>query len=939
MKINRSYTRHTLWIAFAALFAALLLGWSFPSTGDSERSQRIFDLEQKPSTRVTAQSADSDVSVRPTLDEQSVLFADEVTNVIEPEIPEVMQPEPMTRVLQPPLAMNQPIETVGTQKADIAFPSEEVAFFEKRIRPVLVAHCYECHSDKSGVASGGLRVDTRSGLLKGGITGPAVVPENARKSLLLTAIRHTDPDLAMPPEDSGEQLPETVIADFEKWIKMGAQDPRGNDAASVAYDTESAKRWWAFQSVTSPAIPAVKDSSWPRTNIDRFILANLEQQALKPVADAEKSTLLRRVYLDLIGLPPTPEEQDQFLSATDPRAFEHVVDYLLARPQFGERWGRHWLDVARFAETTGRDVNLTMPQAWRYRDYVIGAFNKDLPFDQFIREQIAGDLLRSSGTSDRTSKLIATGFLAVGPKGLNETDPRQFAVELADEQIGTVSQAFLGMTISCARCHDHEFDPITQRDYTALAGIFLSTETHYGTPGGVRGRNASDLIEVPDSAEIVAVGRSMSRGDYAQKKQQLDMISQRLETALRERAPRSRQPGVDNNAMQVSGFDIVRMMTRCQQIESELAAFNPDGSPKPMIMGVSDKPTTAPRSRQSGRMIGGPNTRGRTSSGFETIADSPLFLRGSIDSESDKIPRGLPEFLSGDTDARIPRSSSGRLQLAEWIASEENTLTSRVIVNRIWHWLFGKGLVESVDNFGTTGTLPSNPELLDHLASEFVADGWSIKRLIRRIILSRVYQLGSTYDDANYAIDPDNKLLWKANDRRLDAETIRDSILAASGQLKLEPVTGSLIANAGDGPVGGDRFQAIREEEIVSAGGDSRSLYLPIARNVQPEALAIFDFADPSGVLGARDTTIVPPQSLYMLNGDFVDEQAKTMAIRVMKESDFTSRFSQACRLAYCREPYAEELAAARKLRRNDLITWTMICRALLSSADFLFVD
>ncbi|MCA8986772.1 MAG: PSD1 domain-containing protein [Planctomycetaceae bacterium] len=844
-----------------------------------------------------------------------------------------------TTQASPLLAMHQANAVVIPETTDITFSAEQIAYFEQQIRPVLVKHCYECHSDEAGVASGGLRVDTRSGLLKGGITGPAVVPENPAESLLLRAIRQSDPELSMPPAESGEKLPASIAAKFEQWIKMGAPDPRAGNVENAVYDTEAAKAWWAYQPVSSPPVPDTKNQSWPKTDLDRFILAALEQQGMQPVADAEKSSLLRRIYLDLTGLPPTPAEQERFLSSTDPQAFERLVDDLLSRPQFGERWGRHWLDVARYAETTGRDVNLTMPQAWRYRDYVIHSFNEDVPFDRFILEQIAGDLLKSSDEAERAMNLIATGFLAVGPKGLNETDPRQFAVELADEQIGAVSQAFLGMTISCARCHDHEFDPITQRDYTALAGIFLSTETHYGTPGGVRARNASDLVEIPSTAGLVAIGRIISSDEYAQKKRQLDQVEDRLSAALRARAPRNRQESDGNDAMAMSGFDIVRMMTRAQQLKSELAAFNSDGSPKPLVMAVSDKPVTLPQSARSGRRVGGPNSGSRTSSGFEIIADCPLFLRGSIESESDRVPRGLPEFLSGGDEILIPASSSGRLQLAEWIATPENSLTSRVIVNRVWHWLFGRGLVESVDNFGTSGTPPSNAALLDHLASEFVADGWSVKSLIRRIVLSRVYQLGSTHDPASYALDPDNKLLWRANARRLDAETIRDSILAASGQLQLTPEIGSPIARAGDGPLGGERFQAIREEEIVSVRGNFRSIYLPIARNVQPEALAVFDFADPSSVLGARETTIVPPQALYLLNGEFVDQQSQAMARRVMQEPDFNSRFELACQLAWCRDPFAEESRAARSLTGNDLPAWTSLCRALLSSADFLFVD
>jgi len=896
----------------------------------------------------------------------------------------------------------------------------QVQFFETKVRPVLVEHCYKCHSQESD-SNGELLLDSRDAVRRGGVSGPAVVPGKAERSLLIAAVRYQDPDFAMPPRESGGKLPDSIIADLVRWVEMGAPDPRVDESSSShGYDAEKAKSWWAYQPVTSPQVPSTENQEWPVTEIDRFVLAGLEQKSLQPVESADKSSLLRRVFIDLIGLPPPLSYQEKFLASNDDKLYERVVDWLLKQPQFGERWGRHWLDVARYAETTGRDSNLTMPQAWRYRDYVIKAFNDDKPFDEFIVEQIAGDLLRSPAESDRVEKLIATGFLAVGAKGINEGDPRQFAVELADEQIDTMSQAFLGMTVSCARCHDHKFDPITQADYTALAGIFLSTETHFGTAGGVRGRNASDLIEVPSSVKLKTLGQGMSPRDYAEKETELEAITRRRDEALRSRAPNQtpgprggesggrqqrglqqrdsqqfgaqqtgpqrtgpqqgnrpprgrQQRGPQRNGMQrggmqqsdseVSGFDIVRMMTRAKLIEVELSGFNPDGSVKPMVMGVSDKPTHIEtnqrgpnqggpnqggqgqgrmgqgRMGQAGPMVGGPNNRGRTSSGFETIADSPLLLRGSIENEADGIPRGIPEFLSHGKKLRIAPDSSGRLELARWIASKENTLTSRVIVNRVWHWLFGSGLVESVDNFGASGTLPSNQALLDHLASRFVSEGWSIKQLIREIVLSRVYQLDSRHNEENDAVDPDNRLNWRTNARRLDAESIRDCVLVASGQLDSKPISGSLIAAAGDGPVGGDRFQAIREEEIAGASGRHRSVYLPIARSVQPESLAVFDFTDPSAVLGSRSTTIVPPQALYLMNGDFMETQAKAMAKRVMKTSGFEARFADACRLTFCREPYPDEIIAAKKMRGDELATWTSICRALLSSADFLFVN
>ena len=796
-------------------------------------------------------------------------------------------------------------------------------FFESKIRPVLAERCHACHSVESGKSKGGLLLDTREGIRRGGDTGPAVVPGNLEKSLLITAIRWHDPDTGMPPENKGGKLPDAVIADFETWVRSGAADPREGSSTTKSYDGMAAKDWWAYQPISQPKVPATKNTTWARTDIDRFILAKLEAQGIEPVGRADSATLVRRLFLDLTGLPPLEDV------STD-----GLLDRLLDSRQFAERWARHWMDVARYAETSGGDVNLTLPEAWRYRDYVIESIHEDKPFDQFIREQIAGDLLPHKSDAERARNLIATGFLAIGQKSLNGTDPRQFAVDLADEQIDTVSQAFLGVTISCARCHDHKFDPVSQRDYTALAGIFLSTETHYGTAGGVSERNASTLIEAPANAGLKTVDRRMTPQEWQRKNTRLEQL-----IAQRDAALASRRPGATpQRGAEMTGFEVVRLITQAKRMQMELDAFNADGTLKPRIIGVLDKPVTAPPTTRRRPGMRGPNASRRLDSGFLVIADSPLFIRGSIDSESSTVPRGLPEILGRGKKLDIPADSSGRLQLAAWIASRDNPLTARVIVNRVWHWLFGKGLVETVDNFGAGGATPSHPELLDHLAQQFIADGWSLKKLIKRIVGSSVYQLDTMHVEASHLVDPDNRLLWRMNVRRLDAETIRDAMLAASGRLDLTPPLGSIVALAGDGPIGGERFRAMEEDEIETANSRHRSLYLPIARTVQAETLAVFDFSDPSMVRGARDTTIVPPQALYLMNSAFVTEMAAAMADRVMQRQGFDQRFDLACRLAFGRAPFADEAAAARRLG-DDQAAWTRICRSLFSSADFLFIN
>ena len=428
------------------------------------------------------------------------------------------QPAPEPPAPEPPKPVSAPAPRTPVPSANVTANAGDAAFFEKHIRPVLVDKCYKCHSADSEKVKGGLLLDTRAGIRQGGDTGPAVVPGDLAKSLLIEAIRYGNKDLQMPPEKSGGKLPDAVIADFEQWVKMGAPDPREGKAAVAksTWDYGKARDHWAFKAPQPQPAPAVKDPAWPRTDIDRFLLAGLEAKNLKPVADADPRTLVRRIYFDLIGLPPTPEEVDAFLADTAPNAVEKLVDKLLALPQFGERWGRHWLDVARYAESSGRDVNATFPHAWRYRDYVIGAFNADMPYDQFIREQIAGDLLPAKNGHERAEHIIATGFLALGSRNLNDKNSRQFVLDMADEQIDTVSQAVLGLTVACARCHDHKFDPIPQRDYYALAGIFLSTETRYGTAPTFEHNRPGGLIELPTDCGLPRGPKTLSATERAQ---------------------------------------------------------------------------------------------------------------------------------------------------------------------------------------------------------------------------------------------------------------------------------------------------------------------------------------------------------------------------------------------------------------------------------------
>ena len=866
---------------------------------------------------------------------------------------------------------------------------EQLDFFEKKIRPVLADKCYKCHSEKSEKVKGGLLLDTREGIRRGGDNGPAVVPGKLDDSLLIEAIHYTNKDFAMPPEKSGGKLSEAVIQDFETWVKMGAPDPRDGASKVVKkYDTEEAKKWWAFKPVQKPAVPELKDATWARGEIDRFVLAGLEAKSLKPVGDADRATLIRRVYFDLIGLPPSPTEIDAFLKDTSPDAFAKVVDRLLALPQFGERWGRHWLDVARYAESSGKDVNVTFPNAWRYRDYVVAAFNEDRPYDQFIREQIAGDLLQAKDDKQKAEAIIATGFLAVGSKSLNEQNPRQFCLDLADEQIDTMSQAVLGLTVACARCHDHKFDPIPQRDYYALAGIFLSTETRYGTSVNAQNRHGSDFIDLPKGAALPTLGRPLSADERARKEKQLADLREEQRGFLAERFGQ-RQAGNNPAQPQAPGNQRRRLIvvTQIGELELELKSYDENGQAKAQAMGVQDLSANRPPRPGGwgpfgGRFGGPPGGPGemmrermlqRLGGGrppeFMAVGDSALYARGDADKPGERVPRGFPAILNTTTPPTIPSGTSGRLELAGWIASPQNPMTARVFANRMWHWLFGQGIVESVDNFGTSGKKPANQALLDHLATRLVENGWSVKKTIREIVLSRSYQLASTYDEKAFAADPENTLVWRMSKRRLDAECIRDAMLAAGSALDLTPPLGSLIASAGNAVLGGPRRGGLSEDSIVNAGGEKRSVYLPIARDVVPDALAVFDFAETSLVTGARETTNVPSQALYMLNNPFVTAQAQKLADRVMTaypagpnggaSANLDPRVTAAYWLAMGRAPDAVERQAAANFfakfpsnwSKGDTsapglrdasdvqAAWTSFCRALFASAEFRFLN
>ena len=789
----------------------------------------------------------------------------------------------------------------------------QIEFFEKSIRPILSTKCYKCHSAEADKVKGGLLLDTRDGIRKGGDSGHAVVPGNLEESLLIKALHHTDKDMAMPPEKSGGKLPDNVIADFEQWVKMGAPDPRDGQAVAVKkeIDFTKAREFWAFKAPVAAPAPAVADKQWPRTDIDRFILAGLEAKGLKPVADADRRNLIRRTYFDLIGLPPTPEEMDVFFKDTAPDAFAKVVDKLLASPRFGERWGRHWLDVARYAESTGKERNYTFPEAWRYRDYVIAAFNADKPYDEFIREQIAGDLLPSKDTAERNEHLTATGFLALGPKGLNEKNKTQFEMDLVDEQIDVTSRAVLGLTAACARCHDHKFDPIPTRDYYALAGIFRSSKTFFGTAGGTGkaaqgNRNGTRLLTLSDAG-----------------------------AAPSPQAPAAATPPAP------TADPLAALAAQFPKRAAKLAAMSP--AERTRVLERLRSNGTLPAAPAAPPMQTQPTTAGFAMGVQEGRAgDSPIYIRGEVDGAGPIVPRGVLTVLTPGSKPAIDPRQSGRLELAGWLTDEANPLTARVMVNRVWLNLFGDGLVRTADNFGATGEEPTHPALLDRLAVQFMREGWAVKRLVRSIVLSRAYQLGTAHNAKNYEADPDNVLVWRMSPRRLDAEAIRDAVLAASGQLERTPPHGSVVANVGDGYIGrGIRPTAFNIEARY------RSVYLPIVRDFVPDVLAVFDFAEPSLVVPARDTTNVPAQALFMMNSAFVTAQSQALAKRLlaMTQYDYSQRITMAYMLTLSRPPTEAERARADAYLRSEAQgalpaekAWATFSQALFACAEFRYL-
>ena len=835
--------------------------------------------------------------------------------------------------------------------------AESVQFFEAKIRPVLVEQCYRCHSVDGQAIRGGLSVESKDALLAGGESGPAIVPGNLEESILWNAINYQD--YKMPPKNP---LPKGVIEDFRKWIEMGAPDPRVSSGIVVhskvtPEEVLKGKEFWSFKTPLKTAPEASQHSKWASTEIDRHVAQSWDKNGLAPASDAEPETLVRRLYFDLVGLPPSIKELQSFVAnwKNNPEsAISQTVDELLQKPQFGERWGRYWLDVARYAESAGKEVDMTFPNAWRYRNYVIDAFNSDKPYDQFIREQIAGDLIPTKDDKKFAEQLIATGFLAIGPKALIEQNPRQFQADLIDEQIDTTTRVILGVSVACARCHDHKFDPIPQTDYYALAGIFQSTETLFGGIRSQRNRQPSNLIMLPLD-DPNPNDKPVSKTELASLKKQLE--EREKEYVEARRAQRQPEKPKEGGAPRSSFLSVAILDQLVAQLSGRINTVDSDGKPMTLCMGVqaADRPRNA-----------------------------KLLVRGEIDQPAQEVPRGFVQVLCSDP-IKLPANSTGRREFAEWMTSRNNPLTARVMVNRIWQHLLGNAIVSEPENFGATGPAPSNPALLDYLAVDFMDNQWSVKHMVRSIVNSRVYRLSSVYDKSRFEADPENKYYSRANVRRLDAEAIRDAILAISGQIELARPKASLIASFGttilgpNGPAmippgalavatGGDTKPASGRPDVMAAiraGGRnpnanpfeasnySRSVYLPIARNSLPRALDVFDFAEPSLVVGSREASNTADQALFMLNSPFVLEQSDALARQLIRmSSNQNERVSKAFVVVYGRPATQMELrTAAEFFRKADdgkriiapdqkvFQALSQFCQALLCAAEFRLLN
>jgi hypothetical protein len=950
-------------------------------------------------------------------------------------------------------------------------------FFEKRIRPLLVDRCYKCHSAHSEKLKGDLLLDTKEGMLKGGESGkPALVPGDAEKSLLIEAVRYLNEDLKMPPPKEGK-LTDSQIGDLAVWVKMGAPYP-GSGAPGVtvvadksAYNYDEARKWWSFQPVSSPPAPRVKNVAWVMSPVDQFILAKLEEKKLPPAPPADKRTLIRRATFDLIGLPPTPQDIEAFVADKSPDAFAAVVDRLLASPHYGERWARHWLDVVRYTDSfdaRGIGGEADVPEAWRYRDWVVNAFNRDLPYDQFVVQQLAGDILATNEPGRfEAGQIVATGVMAIGEWGIGDADKEKMLTDIVDDQIDVTGRAFLGLTLGCARCHDHKFDPIPTEDYYSLAGIFFSSHI-LPRPGAktagspvlriplasaaelderkakearaaaldreVKAMNGAVLLTrathgannnpalttlnlsdgpdlpsaVANSGDVqlefititlpprsVAVHPSPDRAAAAAWQSPVrgtvevrgrvadadDKCGNGIEWVLYHGRKVIASGRIDNGgrqeikpvAVEVSTGELIQLAIlardrdhSCDTTVVELEVHERDGDrrswrlPDDVVSDFASKantgawrflafqgepPATLTQDELSAQekealrqkqqeltklreelarplpVAHGLQEGGVPESAYAGIHDAQVHIRGRYDRLGKLVPRRLPRVLVGENQVPITEGS-GRLQLARWIASSANPLTARVMVNRLWQHHFGEGLVRTPNNFGKLGERPTHPELLDFLARRFIDSGWSIKAMHRAIMLSAAYQQSSVPSEDVLRADPENRLFGRMNRRRLEAEPLRDGLLAIAGDLDLRMA----------GP------------SIRDLNNSRRTLYLMTIRSDRSNYRMLFDAPDPVSIAEKRIDSTVAPQALFLLNHPSVLRATEDLVrwIRAEGDADDQARIEKLYRLLYGRPPVADEV----KLGLRSLVSagdataaWERYCQVLLCANEFVYVD
>jgi hypothetical protein len=933
------------------------------------------------------------------------------------------------------------LESAFTASAD------KDAFFEKRIRPLLVEHCLECHGpDKQ---KGSLRLDHQVGWKTGGDSGPAILPGRVEESLLWRAVNYEDRDLKMPPK---KRLSDAELADLREWIGSGAHDPR-LEAEAVSGRGSHSKvdgTLWSFQPPVIKPLPAVKKAAWVANPIDQHILARLEAEGLSPAPDAEPMVLRRRLAFDLTGMPPVADSMKDSDLAT-------YVDGLLASPAFAERWASHFMDMTRFAESSGGGRSLPFKDAWRFRDYLIESIRDNTPLDRMITEMIAGDILPYTSASQRRRQVTATGFLALGPTNYEEQDKGMLRMDIVDEQMETIGRSFLGMTLGCARCHDHKFDPIPTRDYYAMAGILRSTKTlknytdnvaHWiDTPLLFEGAEEARLVAleketatvekevallkdqlrdagsvalrrkkrlatndlpgtVVDDADAQKVGnwKSSSRfppfigGGYLHDENQgrgektLTFtpklpVAGRYEVRVAFSGGPGRAERVPATVLHADGEDLVYFKQTTEALDGLQFAtigtwrFEIGGQNFVMISnagaegyvtvdavqflpaeaGMPDMPAQKVSEEENDlrhrladmekklkeiRKAGGPSRPEVMSvAEDEKPEDARIHIRGSIRNLGAVVPRGFIQAASRGPVPEIANGQSGRLQLAQWITSRNNPLTARVLVNRVWHWLFGAGLVRTTDNFGSTGEVPSHPELLDELAVRFMEDGWNLKRLVREMVLSHSYRQDSQ-GVRRHEKDPDNRLLSRMNRKRLDAECIRDAMLAAAGTLDVSfggpNVGGATKVDSND--------QKVQNLEYAFTFDDTRrSVYTAAFRNVRHPLFEVFDFADINQPISQRVTSTVATQALYLMNHPKVIEQARAAADRVLKQSGYlTERIRNAYHQSLGRGPNPQEAGIAAEYLEATVSgnadaaeardAWARFIQALWATPEFRFV-